>query len=415
MNTQQMLYRFQEINDTSAKLLGREYQFIDTETMLHYLNMAQERIFKERYLSNGVNSIIAINNSLNELNKLVKTVPATIHGKSTIYKEAYILKVSNECAFPIKVLASSVNTVLGVTSSSLPCTILDYNKIDRFLTNEYNAPILLRPLYTFNYGGAEIDFSFDSNVYTFDWNDRIFTQTLDTNVAFSSYEFIWDNLINSQIIAEENNLTMYVFDWNSTIKVQVQNINEELFTFNWENTINVQYIPKEDSVFIFIWNNLVNNQELYSLDVFEFIWEDIVNNQIEGYTDNNYLFLWNDLVKTQFLQDNILSTIFEFVWESIVKNQVEDSNLYTTYEFNWDDIIQTVLDEEYLSTEFEFMWESPVKTRTEQLIADMFTFIWNDRVLNQFMYTTGYNYLWKDVVPIQILMESVNTGDVTSE
>ena len=129
MNTQDMLYRFQEINETFSKTLGKENSLIDTDTMLHYLNMAQERLFKEKYLSAGIDSVVTINRGLNELNKLVKTAPATIKGKSTIYKEAYILRIPDECVFPIKVLATGVNTITGGSNTTLPSNLISYYNI----------------------------------------------------------------------------------------------------------------------------------------------------------------------------------------------------------------------------------------------------------------------------------------------
>jgi hypothetical protein len=423
MNTQDMLYRFQEINETFSKTLGKENSLIDTDTMLHYLNMAQERLFKEKYLSAGIDSVVTINRGLNELNKLVKTAPATIKGKSTIYKEAYILRMPDECVFPIKVLAGTVNTITGGNSTTLPSNLISYYNIDRFLTNEYNAPILLRPVYLFNYGGSEVDFSYDTDKYIFLWESLVITQISSNLVQLSdsnSINYYWKDLVNVLLDKEDVDTHVYTFNWSDTTLSQTTVNLEQEYEINWVDIINTQTESITNTTYLFEWLNLTDTQSVQNVEYsYLFNWETPINTQQDNIIQTNFIFNWGNLTESQTV--SAVNEVFLFSWSDLYETQ-SAIEIEISYNFEWNNYINSE-SEEAVDSNYIFEWDNTVISQTEYFKEALYIFEWSTplntetslEALISFIYdwaelvsvqttlesSVGYDYNWNDSIPVQ--------------
>ncbi len=239
MTTSEMLYRFNEINDAVSKLHGLEVRDVDTETILHYLNIAQNKLFRERYLSEGVNSTVKISKLADELGSLLTTETATIEGDSTVYPKGKILQLPEDCALPIKISVTGVHQMLGATPGIFTADITDFSEINKYITNNFNAPIILRPKYVVSYGGTEIDFQSEEVSLIFVWSDTVDIQTTETDDY--KITFAWSDLVNVQ--SDEVEKFTITFEWSDLVLVQTDEIAS--FEIEWSDLIPVQVITYE--------------------------------------------------------------------------------------------------------------------------------------------------------------------------
>lgn len=239
MTTSEMLYRFNEINDTVSKLHGLEVRDVDTETILHYLNIAQNKLFRERYLSEGINSTVKISKLADELGSLLTTETATIEGDSTAYPKGKILQLPEDCALPIKISVTGTHQMLGSTSGIFTADITDFSEINKYITTGFNIPIILRPKYVVSYGGTEIDFQSEEISLIFEWSDTVDIQTTETNDYKITFE--WLDLVNVQ--SDEVEKFKITFEWSDLVNVQTDEISS--FKIEWSDLIPVQVITFE--------------------------------------------------------------------------------------------------------------------------------------------------------------------------
>jgi len=239
MTTSEMLYRFNEINDTASKLHGLEVRDVDTETILHYLNIAQNKLFRERYLSEGINSTVKISKLADELGSLLTTETATIEGDSTVYPKGKILQLPEDCALPIKISVTGTHQMLGVTPGIFTADITDFSEINKYITTGFNIPIILRPKYVVSYGGTEIDFQSEEISLIFEWSDTVDIQTTETNDYKITFE--WSDLVNVQ--SNEVEKFTITFEWSDLVNVQTDEISS--FKIEWSDLIPVQVITLE--------------------------------------------------------------------------------------------------------------------------------------------------------------------------
>lgn len=251
MTTSEMLYRFNEINDAVSKLHSLEVRDVDTETILHYLNIAQNKLFRERYLSEGINSTVKISKLADELGFLLTTEIATIEGDSTAYPKGKILQLPEDCALPIKISVTGVHQMLGETPGIFTADITDFSEITKYITNNFNAPIILRPKYVVSYGGTEIDFQSEELSFIFAWSDTVDIQTTETNDYKIIFE--WSDLVSVQTTETDN--YKITFAWSDLVNVQSNEVEKFKITFEWSDLVNVQ--TDEISSFKIEWSDLI--------------------------------------------------------------------------------------------------------------------------------------------------------------
>lgn len=251
MTTSEMLYRFNEINDTVSKLHGLEVRDVDTETILHYLNIAQNKLFRERYLSKGIDSTVKISKLADELGSLLTTETATIEGDSTAYPKGKILQLPEDCALPIKISVTGTHQMLGETPGIFTADITDFSEINKYITTGFNIPIILRPKYVVSYGGAEIDFQSEEISLIFEWSDTVDIQTTETNDYKIIFE--WSDLVNVQ--SNEVEKFKIIFEWLDLIPVQTDEVERFKITFEWLDLVNIQ--TDEISSFKIEWSDLI--------------------------------------------------------------------------------------------------------------------------------------------------------------
>lgn len=411
MTSQQMIKLFQEILAVTAKEIGIAYTQVDTDTILNYLNEAQQKLFYEKYLSGGLQAaLFSINQNLQELDKLVVTKTATLFGASSVYNKAYILRLEDNAVFPIKVIATATNTVAGNSSSKVPCNVINYQTIDRYLTNSFNIPIILKPVYLFNYGGTELDFSL-ADILSFVWSNPIISQTTEENSdASQELLFTWSNPILTQI--DSNNF-------------------EQLFLqFIWSNPITQQVsdIESQNTVLQFVWNNTIASQIEGSVEeVLQFIWSNSTPTQIENISGEELEFVWTNPIQTQVSDDSIQTIELEFAWSAPIIVQVEDVTLETLLDFTWTAPILTQVEEpDFIGLDFEwanlilaetedinmeytdslnFVWSNPINVQSEERLSiELISFIWSVPVLAQFVESAAelLGFEWKGKVLTQI-------------
>ena len=410
MTSQQMIKLFQEILAVTAKEIGIAYTQVDTDTILNYLNEAQQKLFYEKYLSGGLQAaLFSINQNLQELDKLVVTKTATLFGASSVYNKAYILRLEDNAVFPIKVIATATNTVVGNSSSKVPCNVINYQTIDRYLTNSFNIPIILKPVYLFNYGGTELDFSL-ADILSFVWSNPIISQTTEENSdASQELLFTWSNPILTQIDSNNFEQLLLQFTWSNPIASQIEGSVEEVLQFVWSNSIPTQIENTSGEELEFVWTNPIQTQvsdDSIQATELEFAWSAPIIVQVEDVTLETLLdFTWTAPILTQVEEPDFIGLDFE--WSSLIWAETEDINMEYTNNLNfaWSNPIN-VQSEERLSIELiSFIWSVPVLAQFVESAAELLGFEWEREVLTQIdeadLYDTNLGFSWGDEILFQ--------------
>ena len=409
MTSQQMIKLFQEILAVTAKEIGIAYTQVDTDTILNYLNEAQQKLFYEKYLSGGLQAaLFSINQNLQELDKLVVTKTATLFGASSVYNKAYILRLEDNAVFPIKVIATT-STVVGNSSSKVPCNVINYQTIDRYLTNSFNIPIILKPVYLFNYGGTELDFSL-ADILSFVWSNPIISQTTEENSdASQELLFTWSNPILTQIDSNNFEQLLLQFVWSNTISSQMEGSVEEVLQFVWSNSTPTQIENTSGEELEFVWTDPIQTQvsddSIQTIEL-DFAWSAPIIVQVENVTLETLLdFTWTAPILTQVEEPDFIGLDFE--WSSLIWSETEDINMEYTDNLNfvWSNPIN-VQSEERLSIELiSFIWSVPVLAQFVESAAELLGFEWEREVLTQIdeadLYDTKLGFSWGDEILFQ--------------
>ena len=430
MTSQQMIKLFQEILAVTAKEIGIAYTQVDTDTILNYLNEAQQKLFYEKYLSGGLQAaLFSINQNLQELDKLVVTKTATLFGASSVYNKAYILRLEDNAVFPIKVIATATNTVVGSSSSKVPCNVINYQTIDRYLTNSFNIPIILKPVYLFNYGGTELDFSL-ADIFSFVWSNPIISQTTEENsdasqellftwgnpiltqldtteIDSTSLQFIWNSPITQQVSDIESQNTVLQFVWGNSIITQVEDTIFEEVNFIWSNSIATQIENTSIEELEFIWSNPIQTQaEDIVLETTDFSWSNSVQVQIEDIDIITLDFTWTSPIQTQVSDDSIQTIELEFAWSNTITSQVSEESLELSLDFTWSAPIITQVEDVTLETLLDFTWTAPIITQVEEpdfigLDFEWSSLIWAETEDINMEYTDNLNFVWSNPINVQ--------------
>lgn len=412
MTSQQMIKLFQEILAVTAKEIGIAYTQVDTDTILNYLNEAQQKLFYEKYLSGGLQAaLFSINQNLQELDKLVVTKTATLFGASSVYNKAYILRLEDNAVFPIKVIATATNTVVGNSSSKVPCNVINYQTIDRYLTNSFNIPIILKPVYLFNYGGTELDFSL-ADILSFVWSNPIISQTTEENSdASQELLFTWSSPILTQIDSNNFEQLLLQFIWSNPITQQVSDTESQntVLQFVWSNSTPTQIENTSGEELEFVWTNPIQTQvsddSIQTIEL-DFAWSAPIIVQLEDVTLETLLdFTWTAPILTQVEEPDFIGLDFE--WSSLIWAETEDINMEYTDNLNfvWSNPIN-VQSEERLPIELiSFIWSVPVLAQFVESAAELLGFEWEREVLTQIdeadLYDTKLGFSWEDKILFQ--------------
>jgi hypothetical protein len=154
MNTIEMQDKFERLLQTTSKAYELDEK-PDSETILLYLNMAQSRYIKDKYLSTESfrDRVDLVRKYEDELKKLITTTsinPATTLTTTHIPNLKRFLFPSNYL-FYIRSDSNIIrNTIYPTTSSEIvPNEIVAYSNINKFITTVFNKPIIRNPLVFF--------------------------------------------------------------------------------------------------------------------------------------------------------------------------------------------------------------------------------------------------------------------------
>lgn len=115
----------------------------DTETIFGFLNIAQLRVLKQKYLpsANTEENIINIQNNAEDLKNLITydNLPLSSEGYSSYTKYA---QYPDDYLHYIR--SDSIGSVKASTTQ-LPNKLVSWKEMDKAITNVYNSPILRKP------------------------------------------------------------------------------------------------------------------------------------------------------------------------------------------------------------------------------------------------------------------------------
>ena len=115
----------------------------DTETIFGFLNVAQLRLLKQKYIpsANTEENIISIQNNAEDLKKLItySSLSLSAEGYSTYTKYA---QYPDDYLHYIR--SDSIGAVKGSTEQ-LPNKLVSWKEMDKAITNSYNSPLLRKP------------------------------------------------------------------------------------------------------------------------------------------------------------------------------------------------------------------------------------------------------------------------------
>lgn len=152
MNALEMRMRFQElINESTNNIEGRD-SFIDSTTILKYLNDAQVEYIQKTYLSapSFLERSKVIGNNLNDLRNIIKVIPLNAEESSTYYPyTASFRNSSYDVWHYIGVTGKLTRTFPYETIDTLiDLYPIDASEISKHYTTSINIPIILVPVYT---------------------------------------------------------------------------------------------------------------------------------------------------------------------------------------------------------------------------------------------------------------------------
>ena len=115
----------------------------DTETIFGFLNVAQLRLLKQKYIpsANTEENIISIQNNAEDLKNLItySSLSLSAEGYSTYTKYA---QYPDDYLHYIR--SDSIGAVKGSTEQ-LPNKLVSWKEMDKAITNSYNSPLLRKP------------------------------------------------------------------------------------------------------------------------------------------------------------------------------------------------------------------------------------------------------------------------------
>lgn len=384
MNIHEMIFRFNEIVANSTYFLNNSQKQVDTATILHYLNEAQKIVFKQRYLSQGLNSLRVIDNNLNDLSTLLETKQLTFYS-STHYNKGRIVLFPENTAFPIKLIAEVSRNISSPVTEKIPCNLINYQIIDRYLITSYNSPIILRPVFVLQTDDAGVNFGF--YILNIKWQDHVLSQTDTPEYSINTiFNFNWTNYIDYVIEESDIIQPVYEFNWNNFIDVAIEDIQilTKTLDFNWNNFV---YLQVEDS-------EQIEKSVFYKWDSYV----DVETN--ENYAQNELIKLnniWDNYIYVE--QENSLQSFIKFNWNEFVNIETEIlSNEF--YTFNWINLIDQEIEEEY--KKIDFYWHNYIETQLENLISSDYTFNWVSYVESEQWRLNIYNYNWANFVNVEI-------------
>lgn len=152
MTSREMLYEFQKIVMTSDSSLFSNR--LESSEIYFFINIAQKRIFKERYFPglNVLNNILIINNNNEEIKNLIQTaVLNNVNSGLTIDPDitySYTLDYSSLTNYAHYIKSESIISRMWIfpTNASLVSNKLISNiEVSSYITNDFHSPIIRKP------------------------------------------------------------------------------------------------------------------------------------------------------------------------------------------------------------------------------------------------------------------------------
>ena len=115
----------------------------DTETIFGFLNIAQLRLLKQKYLpsANTEENIVSIQNNSEDLKSLITYT--SLSPSSSVYST-----YTQSCAYPsnyLHYIRSDSTASVKATVNQLPNKLVSWREMDKVISNSYNKPIIRKP------------------------------------------------------------------------------------------------------------------------------------------------------------------------------------------------------------------------------------------------------------------------------
>ena len=118
----------------------------DTETIFGFLNIAQSRLLKQKYLpsANTEENIISIQNNSEDLKDLITYAALAVTSVPTGYS-SYTQSYQYPENYLHYIRSDSVANVRGLSGNQLPNKLVSWKEMDKAITSTYNSPVLRKP------------------------------------------------------------------------------------------------------------------------------------------------------------------------------------------------------------------------------------------------------------------------------
>jgi hypothetical protein len=154
MTTAEMVQEFYILLDSTSNAFSED-EYINSTEVLNYLNWSQNDLFKKKYLSAGSveDNIKNIQNYNNELLKLYSEYE--FDNVTVTSTNPYLYKVEPETDFVDTNFVHYISSETKLTRTKhpaistekyIPNVYINIDKMKKFYTNEFNIPIIYKPL-----------------------------------------------------------------------------------------------------------------------------------------------------------------------------------------------------------------------------------------------------------------------------
>lgn len=153
MTTFEQVKQFEMMLQTTSEVYN-DSDKPDTDTILLYLNIAQIRYVKEKYLSQQTSddNILSVSKRAEEFRGLVKGGEIAVAAmEDTHLTNSKMGALPSDFLFYIKSDTEVTRTTLYPISVAtyIPNEVVNYNDIDKVITTPFNYPSILKPVFVF--------------------------------------------------------------------------------------------------------------------------------------------------------------------------------------------------------------------------------------------------------------------------
>lgn len=152
MNVLEMRLRFDELIKEASSGYPDRATFIDSTTILKYLNEAQIKYIQESYLSSPsfYERTRIIGNRLNDLRNLIYTISLDNETINTNYDNTSTFRSSTVDVWHYINVSGTLSRIYPYTTSNtlIDLVAIEAGDVNKYLTTSINKPIILTPVFT---------------------------------------------------------------------------------------------------------------------------------------------------------------------------------------------------------------------------------------------------------------------------